>query len=170
MSRTIRQNAPNIAAGPSTAATSTLDRLSRRVVVGLLCTMAGLAAAGTGGAFLLKPGTAQAGRMVGDTLRTAANYARLPAMIFTLSDGDRLRELRVRVVLDMEPTAPAKTVESYGPRIASAMTNVMLETDPGELRGRNGAFYIKDAVMRTAAKELGAMKIRQVLVQELVMR
>lgn len=56
MSRTIRQNAPNIAAAPST-----LDRLSRRVVVGLLCTMAGLAAAGTGGAFLLKPGTAQAG-------------------------------------------------------------------------------------------------------------
>ena len=106
MSRTISQNAPNIAAGPST-----LDRLGRRVVLGLLCTMVGLAAAGTGGAFLLKPGAAQAGRPVAETLRAAANYARLPAMIFTLADGDRLRELRVRVVLDMDPTAPAKTVE-----------------------------------------------------------
>ena len=165
MSRTISQNAPNFAAGPSK-----LDRLSRRVVLGLICAMAGLAAAGTGGIFLLKPGTAQAGRPVAGTLRAAANYARLPAMHFTLTDGDRLRELRVRVVLDMDPAAPAKTVESYGPRIASAMSNVILDTDAGDLRGRNGAFYIKDAVMRTASRELGAMKIRQVLVQELIMR
>lgn len=149
---------------------STLDRISGKIILGLMVLLAGLSAAGAGGAFLMKPAKAHAGLPVEQEPPAMANYARLPAMNFTLTDGDRLRELRVRVVLEMDPQAHAKTVESYGPRITSAMTTEMLDVNAGDLRGRDGSVLIKDAVMRTASKELRPMKVRQVLVQELVLR
>ncbi|WP_448203155.1 flagellar basal body-associated FliL family protein [Azospirillum sp. sgz302134] len=150
--------------------TPSLDRISGKVILLLLALVIGLSLASAGGLFLLKPRMARAGLPGPETTRPAANYASLPAMNFTLTDGDRLRELRVRVVLEMEPLAQPKTVVTYAPRIASAMNVLMLDVNPAELRGKNGPYFIKDAVMQTAAKEMQSMKVRQVLVQEMVMR
>ncbi len=152
--------------GPSAAAP---DRIGGRVILLLLAGLVGLAAAGTGGLFLLKPGTALAGRPAAEA-RTAIRYARLPVMNFTLTDGDRLRELRLRVVLEMDPSVEPETVEPYGPRIANAMSNHMQDVAPQELRGGGGSILIKEAVMWTAGRELRPMKIRQVLVQEMLLR
>lgn len=150
---------------------SALDRISGRIILGLMLLLVGLSAAGVGGALLLKPGNTRPGsHPAGAEATRAANYARLPAMTFTLSDGDRLRDVRLRVVLEMDPQAQAKTVESYGPRITSAMSTMMQEVPATELRGGGGTSFIKDAVMQTASKELRPMKVRQVLLQELVMR
>lgn len=156
--------------GPAPRGFSSLDRIGGRIILGLMLLMVGLSAAGAGTAFLLKPAKARAGRPVAEEAPALANYARLPAMTFTLSDGDRLRDVRVRVVLEMDPQVQPKTVESYGPRISSAMSTAMQEVDATELRGGGGTSLIKAAVMQTASKELGAMKVRQVLLQELVMR
>lgn len=149
--------------------TSPLDRVSGKIILGLLALMIGLSLAGAGGIFLLKPATAHTGNGT-DIVHPVANYARLPVMNFTLNDGERLRELRVRVVLEMDPHAVPKLVESYGPRIASAMSGLMMDITPAELRGQDGTYVIKDAVMRAATTELRTMKIRQVLVQELLLR
>jgi Flagellar basal body-associated protein FliL. len=148
---------------------STLDRVSGKIILGLLVLMIGLSLAGAGGVFLLKPATAHTGQG-SDVVRPIANYAPLPVMSFTLSDGDRLRELRVRVVLEMDPHTVPKVVESFGPRIANAMNGLMMDVTPADLRGQDGSYVIKDAVMRAAAKELRPMKVRQVLVQELILR
>ncbi len=149
--------------------TSSLDRVSGKIILGLLALMIGLSLAGAGGVFLLKPATAHTGG-ASELVRPIANYASLPVMNFTLNDGDRLRELRVRVVLEMDPHAVPKVVESYGPRIASAMSGLMMDVAPVELRGQDGTYVIKDAVMRAAGLELRPMKIRQVLVQEMLLR
>lgn len=156
--------------GHASRGVSTLDRISGKIILGLMLLMVGLSAAGAGSAFLLKPAKARAGRPVADEAPAMANYARLPTMNFTLSDGDRLRDVRVRVVLEMDPQVHPKTVESYGPRISSAMSTAMLEVNATELRGGAGTSFIKDAVMQTASKELRPMKVRQVLLQELVLR
>jgi len=149
--------------------TLSLDHVSGKIILGLLVLMIGLSLAGAGGIFLLKPATAHTGNGA-EVVHPIANYAPLPVMNFTLNDGDRLRELRVRVVLEMDPHAVPKLVESYGPRIASAMSGLMMDVAPAELRGQDGTYIIKDAVMRAAAKELRSMRIRQVLVQELLLR
>lgn len=160
----------NAAAIESATAPSTPDRVGSKVILVLLAALIGLALTGAAGIFLLKPGTAHAGRPVAETVRPVANYAPLPTMSFTLSDGNRLHELRVRVVLEMDASVQPKAVESYVPRIASALNTRMLDVDPAELRGRDGSFFIKDAVMQTAAKEMRSMKVRQVLVQEMLLR
>lgn len=149
-------------------AASMRDRVGGRIFLVLFAALIGLAATGAGGVFLLKPAKAHTGRGSHEPL--AAVYAPLPPMNFTLSDGARLRELRVRVVLEMDPLTEAKLVESYGSRIASAMNTLMLDVEPADLRGPSGSIFIKDAVMQTARKELRPMKVRQVLVQELLLR
>ncbi|MBP2312494.1 flagellar basal body-associated FliL family protein [Azospirillum soli] len=146
------------------------DRVGSKVILALLAVLVTLTAAGAGGIFLLKPGTAHAGRPVAEAVRPVANYARLPTMNFTLSDGNRLHELRVRVVLEMDPAVEAKAVDSFVPRITNALSTRMLDVDPAELRGGEGSLFIKDAVMQTAAKEMRPLKVRQVLVQEMLLR
>lgn len=153
-----------------TESSSMPDRVGSKVVLALLVALIALATVGAGGIFLLKPGTAHAGRPLAEAVRPVANYARLPTMSFTLSDGDRLHELRVRVVLDMDPSVEAKTVESFVPRLTHALNTRMLDVDPADLRGGEGSLFIKSAVMQTAAREMRPLKVRQVLVQEMLLR
>ncbi len=91
-------------------------------------------------------------------------------MSFTLNDGDRLRELRIRAVLELDPSVPLETVKPYLPRIANSMSVRMLEVEPDELRGQDGTVYIKNALRFVADKTMRPLKVRQILIQDMLLR
>ncbi|XKH33591.1 hypothetical protein ACIU1J_07620 [Azospirillum doebereinerae] len=78
--------------------------------------------------------------------------------------------MRVRAVLELDPSVPLDTVKPYLPRIADAMTLRMMEVDPNELRGQDGPLYVKDALRFAANKAMRPLKVRQVLVQDMLLR
>jgi flagellar protein FliL len=147
------------------------EPIGGRIIPALFLLIVTLAAAGAGGVLMLKPATAHTG---GASTRMSATvqptYASMPAMSFTLRDGDRLRELKVRVVLELDPSVPLETVKPYLPHIADAMSVRMLDVDPNELSGQDGPHYIKDALGFAANKAIRPLKIRQVLVQDMLLR
>lgn len=146
-----------------------LDSVGGRVVLMMLLLILGLAGAGIGGAYLIKVGTHRGARATG-TAAATGNYAPLPTMVFTLNDGDRLRDVRLRVVLDMDPSVPPEEVTPYAPRIANTVSEAMLEVDPATLRGSAGLEVVKETVAKIAGRELRPMRIRTVLVQDLLIR
>lgn len=147
------------------------ERVSNKIVLLLLALLATLAVAGAGGVLMLKPATAHSGKPpVRVETMAVATYAALPTMSFTLTDGNRLRELRIRAVLELDPSIPLESVKPYLPRIADAMSVRMLEVEPGELSGQDGPLYIKDALRFVADKALRPLKVRQILVQDMLLR
>ncbi|MBP2226866.1 flagellar FliL protein [Azospirillum agricola] len=164
-----------MASGATADPASEPDRIGNKIVVVLLGLLVTLAAAGAGGALMLKPATAHTGtgsaaRPPAGAEAAVATYATLPTMNFTLSDGRRLRELRVRAVLELDPSIPLDSVKPHLPRIADAMNLRMLDVAPDELRGPDGTHYIKDALRFAADKAMRPLKVRQVLVQDMLLR
>ncbi len=146
------------------------ERIGTRIIPILLALLIALAGAGAGGILILKPATAHPGKPPLRTDGAIATYAALPTMSFTLNDGDRLRELRIRAVLELDPSIPLEALKPYLPHIADAMTLRMMDVDPGELRGQDGPLYVKDALRYAADKAIRPLKIRQVLVQDMLLR
>lgn len=146
------------------------ERVGNKIVVTLLALLLTLAGAGAGGVLMLKPAAGHSGRLPARVEAAPATYAAMPAMTFTLNDGNRLRELRVRAVLELAPSTPLETVLPHLPRIADAMTLRMMDVDPDELRGPEGTLYIKDALRFAADKAMRPLKVRQVLVQDMLLR
>ena len=95
-------------------------------------------------------------------------YAALPAMDFTLPDGTRLRELRLRVVLELPPETDPATVIPSANRIATTMTGLLHNMEARELSGANGSQIVKRNMLQAARTELHPLEIRQVLVQEMI--
>lgn len=150
---------------------SEAERFGGRIIPALFLLIVALAAAGAGGVLMLKPATAHTGALPAKTIvGPQPAYAAMPAMSFTLRDGERLRELKVRVVLELDPSVPLETVKPHLARIADAMSVRMLDVDPNELRGQDGPHYIKDALGFAANKAIRPLKIRQVLVQDMLLR
>lgn len=143
-----------------------------RIVFALIGLMLAFAGAGIGGALLLRPAPAQgafaAPRI--DAAPAPAVYAALPTLTLTLNDGRRLQELRLRAVLEFDPATPLETVTPHLPRIADAIGRRLLEADPAELRGADGSAYVKDALRHVANKTMRPLKLRQVLIQDMLLR
>ncbi|WP_207459939.1 flagellar basal body-associated FliL family protein [Azospirillum sp. SYSU D00513] len=140
----------------------------------LLMAMAMLVLAGAGGALVLKaklrPSAPQ-----GISASSMPGYAPLPAMTFTLNAGSRLREVSVRVVLELASPDEAAQVAPFVPRIADAMNGRMLDVSPDSLKGSAGSSYIKSAVSEVANRELRSLRIAslpagRVLIQDMLLR
>lgn len=157
-------------ASPRSAAMTLPEGVSGKIIMMLLAMLVTLAGAGAGGILMLKPATAHPGKTPLRIDAPVALYAALPTMSFTLNDGTRLRELRVRAVLELDPSIPLDLVKPYIPTIADAMTIRMMDVDPDELRGQDGPLYIKNALRFAADKAMRPLKVRQVLVQDMLLR
>ena len=141
-----------------------------RMILALLGLMLAFAGAGAGGALLLRPAPAQGAHPTARIEAAPAVYATLPTLTVTLNDGRRLQELRLRAVLEFDPFTPMETVTPHLPRIADAMSRRLLEVDPAELRGADGQVYVKDALRYVANKTMRPLKLRQVLIQDMLLR
>ena len=159
-------------AEPAPPALPSFEGTGNRIVLALIGLMLAFAGAGVGGALLLRPAPGHGAFAAPQAYAVPAPavYAALPTLILTLNDGRRLQELRLRAVLEFDPQTPLETVTPHLPRIAEAISRRLLEADPAELRGAGGPVYVKDALRHVANKAMRPLKLRQVLIQDMLLR
>lgn len=153
-----------VAANPPAEGVASARSLRRGMMV-LACAMVGFAITGVGGFALFGVKGAQAGKPLSGPV-----YAPLPPMEFALSDGERTRQVDLNVVLELPQGLEKAQLGVHVNRIANAINARLIEVEPGELSGPAGTQRVKDVVSATADRELRPMRVRQVLLQKLVMR
>lgn len=129
-----------------------------------------MATLGTGGAFALRAVAKPPGATHRDAASRLPTYIPLPSMSLTLSDGYRLRTLHLRVLLEFDPRTPKDVVKPYEPRIVNALSSGMSDVHPSELTGADGSRIVKDVVTVAANRELRPLRVRGVLLQEMLVR
>lgn len=97
-------------------------------------------------------------------------YVKLPAMEFAMPDGLRFRQLRVRLVLEMPGDVDRDLIASYVPRIANTVSSRMADVAAEDLNGAEGVGVVKSVVAHAANHELRPLRVRKVLVQEMLLR
>ncbi|HYH39138.1 MAG TPA: flagellar basal body-associated FliL family protein [Azospirillum sp.] len=141
------------------------ERSLRRGMLVLAVLMLGLAVTGVGGFALFGIKSAQAGKTPAGPV-----FAPLPSLEFALSDGERTRQVDLDVVLELPQGMEKAQLAAHVTRIANALNARLIEVEPGDLSGPAGTQRVKDVVSATADRELRPMRVRQVLLQKLVMR
>ena len=127
--------------------------------------MIGLAVTGFGGFMLFGSRTAHAGKGPAGPF-----YAPLPPLAFALSDGERFRQVDLDVVLELPQGMETAQLNVHVARIANALNARLIEVEADDLSGPSGTQRVKDVVSATADRELRPVRVRQVLLQKLVMR
>lgn len=153
-----------ITAKPAAEAVSS-ERSLRRGMLVLAVLMVGLAITGVGGVALFGVKSAHAGKTPAGPV-----FAPLPPLEFALSDGERVRQVDLDVVLELPQGMEKAQLTAHVTRIANALNARLIEVEAGELSGPAGTQRVKDVVGATADRELRPMRVRQVLLQKLVMR
>lgn len=105
----------------------------------------------------------------GNRLVPPKNYAALPPMTFTLGGGDA-RLVDVRVLLEIDPSVDPKQAISFVPRIADQMADRMRQIEPEQLSGAEGARLMKSALSAVVGHEARSMRVREVLLERMVVR
>lgn len=144
-----------------------LSRLPARLLLMVLLVTTLIMMLGVGGAYVVGVRPAMAHR-AGQAVEGPPTYASLPAMDFTLTDGERLRVLTLRVMLELEPSSQARMIEAFGPRIVHTLSPTMAELAPAHLTGTAGARIVKDAIAVAANRELKPLRVRGVLLQQML--
>ncbi len=145
-------------------ATSSERSLHRGLLI-LAFLMVGLAITGLGGAVLIGAKSAHAGKAPAGPV-----FAPLPPLEFALSDGENIRQVDLGVVLELPREVEKAQLDAHVTRIANALNARLIEVEAGDLRGPSGTQRVKDVVSAAADRELRPMRVRQVLLQKLVMR
>ncbi|WP_448191391.1 flagellar basal body-associated FliL family protein [Azospirillum sp. sgz301742] len=96
------------------------------------------------------------------------NYAVLPEMSVALGGGGRTMDLRVRIELD--PTVDPKVTAPYTARIADRLSDRMREVEPERLTGADGAQLMKNTITSVVDREIRTIKVRDVLLERMVIR
>lgn len=146
------------------------NRSSNRVLFVLIGVLIGLASMGTATAVVVRGGGVfHSARAEVAPKAAAPVFAALPRMDFSFVEGRMIRRLSVKVLLELDPSAQKGVVDKHAPRIVSAVNTRMSSYEPNDLRGASGARIVKDTVSAAADRELDPVRVRGVLVQEMVM-
>lgn len=143
-------------------------RSSNRVLMIMVGVLIAIAAMGTGSAFVFGKGFITAGRTAAPA-KTAPTYAALPVMNFSFADGNLMHRLRLKVLLELDPSLQANAVDPVAPRIVNALNMRMSSIQADQLAGPGGTRLVKDVVTVAANRELQPIHVKQVLVQEMLM-
>lgn len=144
---------------------SSSERSLRRGLLFLAALMVGLAITGVGGVVLVGAKSAHAGKVP-----TGPVFAALPPLEFALSDGRTIHQVDLDVVLELPQALEKKQLDAHVTRIANALNARLIEVEADDWRGPAGTQRVKDVVSATADRELRPMRVRQVLLQKLIMR
>ena len=104
-----------------------------------------------------------------DSAHPPKNYAALPPMTFTLGGGDA-RLVDVRVLLEIDPSVDPKQAVSYVPRISDQMADRLRQIEPDQLAGAEGAKLMKNTLASVVNREAGPMRVKDVLLDRMVVR
>lgn len=144
------------------------ERSSLRLIIILVGALACLAGLGWGTATVFGIGPLKPSK--GISAAAAGHiYVKMPAMEFAMPDGLRFRQLRVRLILEMPGDVDHAVIASYVPRIANTVTARMADVAAADLNGAEGAHVVKSLVAHAANRELRPLRVRKVLVQEMLM-
>lgn len=154
---------------PAAPAKKAAPRSSNRVLMVLIGVLIAIAVMGTGSAFVFGKGFGASGRSQTANAKTTPTYAALPVMSFSFADGNLMHRLRLKVLLELDPSLQASAVDPVAPRIVNAVNMRMSSIQANDLTGPGGTRLVKDAVAVAANRELQPIHIKQVLVQEMLM-
>jgi flagellar basal body-associated protein FliL len=96
------------------------------------------------------------------------NYAVLPEMSVALGGGNRTMDLRVR--LELDPKVDPKVTDPFAARIADRLSDRMREIEPERLAGADGARLMKSTITSVVDREVRTIKVRDVLLESMVIR
>lgn len=96
------------------------------------------------------------------------NYAVLPEMSLALGGGGLTMDLRVR--LELDPQVDPNVTIPYAARIADRLGDRMREIEPERLAGADGAMLMKSAITSVVDREVRTIKVRDVLLERMVVR
>lgn len=100
-----------------------------------------------------------------------AVYYSMPEMIINLSTpGKNASFLKATVILELQSTLDAVTVEANLPRLMDAFNTYVRELRPSDLSGSAGITRLREELLLRANKALEPMKINDVLFKEIVVQ
>ncbi|AWJ85060.1 hypothetical protein TSH58p_16955 [Azospirillum sp. TSH58] len=108
-------------------------------------------------------------RSAGGDRNAQKTYASLPTMTFTLGGSDA-RLVDIRVLLEIEPTGDPNPATPFVPRIADQMADRLRQIEPSQLSGAEGANLIKSTVASVMKREAQTIRVREVLLERMVVR
>ncbi|SMH58521.1 flagellar basal body-associated FliL family protein [Azospirillum agricola] len=135
------------------------------VLTGLILALGGLGAAGA----VLASKNRSPVPAASEKAKPAKHYAALPQMTFTLGGGDA-RLIDVKVLLEIDPSVDGKVADPYVPRIADQLSDRLRQIDPQQLSGAEGARLMKSTIGSVLDRELRGVRIREVLLDRMVVR
>ena len=140
--------------------------LSFPIIVTILLVL--LASVGGVSVAVVKSSRQSDDRDVAARMGAKKNYAVLPEMSVALGGGTRTMDLRVRIELD--PTVDPKVTAPFTARIADQLSERMREVEPERLTGADGARLMKNTITSVVNREVRTIKVRDVLLESMVVR
>lgn len=99
----------------------------------------------------------------------ARNYVALPDMTIPVG-GASGREMDVKLLVELDPTVDTGVMIPFETRIADRLGDRVREIGLDRLNGREGAQLLKSAVTSVVDREIRPVRVRDVLIEKLIIR
>lgn len=104
----------------------------------------------------------------------AKAYAKLNYVPLSLNSiavgGDTGREMDLKVLLEFDPTVKNDVAVGYEARISERLGDRIREIGMDQLQGAEGAKLVKGAVAAVVDRELRPVRVKEVLIEKMIMR
>lgn len=135
------------------------------ILIGLVVLLLG------GGAAVFFSGILGGGHKAEEQAAEKIVYYSMPEMIINLSaPGKSASFLKATVILELQNTLDAVTVEANLPRLMDAFNTYVRELRPSDLSGTVGITRLREELLLRANKALEPTKINNVLFKEIVVQ
>jgi flagellar protein FliL len=136
------------------------------LVVGLLLALALL---GAGGAAVVSSVRSPSPPSTSARVFPPLNYVSLPEMSIPVGGGTG-REMDVKLLLEFDPLVKKDVAFGYETRISERLGDKIREIGLDQLQGAEGAKLLKGAVAAVVDRELRPVRVRDVLIEKMIVR
>lgn len=143
------------------------NRHANIIVVASLTLIALLALAAFGGFMWLAPSAER--QRIEAMMGPRPNLAPLPTMKMEMGGAGGLA-MDLTLVIELNPGVRPSVVEPYIDRITDRMGDRLRDAGLERLAGTEGALLVKEMARSVAQQELGKVKVRDVLIESMVLR
>lgn len=144
------------------------ERGARRVLAAALTFIGLLAVAATGGAIWFIPQWIEHARIEA-RMGPAPNLATLPTVNFLMADPMG-RSVELSLKLELAPKVDPEVVTPHVERIFDRLNTRLQDVGVERLSGTEGAKLVKDLTRSIAQRELGNVKVKDVLIDGMLIR
>ncbi len=144
---------------------------SKKKLIILVALVVVLLAAAGGGAFMFLGGGGGHADVEESASKEQVVYYTMPQMIINLSSpGKQASFLKATVILELQNSLDAVTIEANLPRLMDALNTYVRELRPSDLSGTAGITRLREELLLRANKALEPMKINNILFKEIVVQ